>query len=79
MQAELVASADARGAVGVLRRAQEDASAKEESLQGELERCRAELADALATQDRAEQKLNEREQYVLTVALLHKALSWMRM
>ena len=63
VQAELVASADARAAVGLLRKAQEDASATEQSLHGELDRCRTELAEARASQETATCALSARDQY----------------
>jgi hypothetical protein len=67
VQVELVASADARAAVDVLRRAQQDASATEHNLQRELDRCRTDLAEARAAQEKAAQDLSAREQCVLSV------------
>lgn len=58
-----MASADARAAVGLLRKAQEDASATEQNLQGELDRCRAELSEARSSKDDAVRALSDRDQY----------------
>jgi hypothetical protein len=63
MQADLVASADARAAVGLLRKAQEDASATEHNMRGELDRCHSDLAAACAAREEAANRVSALEQY----------------